>query len=195
MVIDMRIISGRLRGRKLTAPKLKSLRPTSDMAREALFNILGERVIGSHFLDVCAGVGTVGLEALSRGAEKVVFIERNAACIAALRNNIARCECERQAKVMHSDALLALRRLLKAGEKFDIIFADPPYDEQQLTIKLLRWFSESVNLLKGGGIVIIQHSVKQSLPTECGLFRLAKRHCIGETAFSFYTVNRSGEHG
>lgn len=193
--MDMRIISGRLRGRKLTAPKLRSLRPTSDMAREALFNILGERIVGSHFLDVCAGVGTVGLEALSRGAEKVVFIERNAACIAALRDNIARCECERQAKVMHSDALSALRRLAKASEKFDVIFADPPYDEQQLTMKLLRWFSENANLLKDGGLVIIQHSVKQFLPTECGLLKLAKRHRVGETAFSFYTVNCGGECG
>lgn len=191
----MRIISGRLRGRKLIAPKLKSLRPTSDMAREALFNILGERVVGSCFLDVCAGVGTVGLEALSRGAEKVIFIERNAACVAALRNNIARCECEQQAKVMHSDALLALRRLAKAGEKFDVIFADPPYDEQQLIMKLLRWFSEGVNLLKDNGLVIIQHSVKQLLPTECGPLKLTKRHCIGETAFSFYTVDCGGGRG
>jgi len=186
----MRIISGRLRGRKLTAPALKGLRPTSDMAREALFNILREHIVGCRFLDVCAGVGTVGLEALSRGAENVVFIERDAACVAALKKNIARCNCERQATVMHSDALLALKRLMKAGERFDIVFADPPY-EGQLTMKLLQWFSDNADLLTERGLVIIQHSVRQSLPVECGLLRLTKRHCVGETAFSFYAVNRS----
>ncbi|MCS7253306.1 MAG: 16S rRNA (guanine(966)-N(2))-methyltransferase RsmD [Armatimonadota bacterium] len=185
----MRIISGRLRGRKLVAPDSKELRPTSDAAREALFNILRERVVGCRFLDVCAGVGTVGLEALSRGATRATFIERDAACIAALKRNIAKCGCEQMAKVIRSDALLALKRLVKLGEKFDIIFADPPY-EGRLALKLLQLVSENTGLLADSGLVIIQHSERQHLPVECGQLKLLKRHRVGENAFSFYTLRK-----
>lgn len=181
----MRIISGELRGRKLISPSLKVLRPISDRAKETLFNILGERVVGADFADLCAGTGSVGLEAISRGAKAVTFIERNERCIAALKENISRCRCKHQAHVIHSDVQVALRRLVKVGKKFDIIFADPPY-KGQLALKLLHLLSQNLSLLADGGLIVIRHSVKCSLPDECGLLKRLRAHRVGEGIFSFY---------
>ncbi|MFA4016455.1 MAG: hypothetical protein RUDDFDWM_001565 [Candidatus Fervidibacterota bacterium] len=186
----MRIIAGKFRGRKLKVIRSSQSRPTSEVAREALFNILRDKVIGASFLDVCAGSGSVGLEALSRGAAKVTFIERNPICIATLQRNISMVGCQKQAKVICSDAIAAMRRLLKMGEKFDIIFADPPYGTN-LANRLLEWLDENLGLLEEDGFIIIQHSRRDSLSHSCSSLELLKSHSIGETVFSFYARKRS----
>jgi 16S rRNA (guanine(966)-N(2))-methyltransferase RsmD len=186
----MRIIAGKFRGRKLKVIRSPQFRPTSEVAREALFNILRDKVVDASFLDVCAGSGSVGLEALSRGAAKVTFIERNPICVAALQRNISMFGCQKQVKVICSDAIAAMRRLLKTGEKFDIIFADPPYGTD-LANRLLKWLDENSGLLDEDGLFIVQHSRRDSLSCACSSLELLRSHSIGETVFSFYARKRS----
>src|SRR5262245_38258932 len=124
----MRIISGELRGRRLKAPPGLATRPTSDRLREALFNILGGDVAGSRFLDVFAGSGAVGLEAYSRGADSVGFVEHSRRALALLEENVEHCGASEGVRIVARDALSALRSLATKGEEFDIVFVDPPYE-------------------------------------------------------------------
>ncbi|HTA13348.1 MAG TPA: 16S rRNA (guanine(966)-N(2))-methyltransferase RsmD [Solirubrobacteraceae bacterium] len=124
----MRVIAGRLGGRRLTAPRGRArTRPTSDRVREALFSMLGE-LDGLVALDLFAGTGALGIEALSRGAERAVFVERDAAAIRALRTNLDLLGLRApEAEVRVGDALLALRAARKSAETYDLVFVDPPY--------------------------------------------------------------------
>ena len=124
----LRVIAGRFGGRRLQAPKGRSTtRPTADRVREALFSILGE-IDGSLVLDLFAGTGALGIEALSRGAERVVFVERDRSAIQALRANLATLDLSGdEAEVRMGDALAALRAARTAGETYDLVFVDPPY--------------------------------------------------------------------
>jgi 16S rRNA (guanine966-N2)-methyltransferase len=124
----MRVIAGRLGGRRLKAPRGRMrTRPTSDRVREALFSMLGE-LDGAVVLDLFAGTGALGIEALSRGAERVVFVERDGAAIQALRGNLAQLGLGKlEAEVRAGDARAALRAAREAGETYDLVFVDPPY--------------------------------------------------------------------
>src|SRR6202034_3811578 len=125
----MRVIAGRLGGRRLSAPRGRTTRPTSDRVREALFSMLGP-IDGTSVLDLFAGTGALGIEALSRGAAKALFVERDAAAVAALKGNLARLELgEPQARVRVGEALAALRSARSARETYDLVFVDPPYDQ------------------------------------------------------------------
>jgi 16S rRNA (guanine966-N2)-methyltransferase len=123
----MRVIAGRLGGRRLKAPRGRGTRPTSERVREALFAMLGD-VEQARVLDLFAGTGALGIEALSRGAARVVFVERDAAAVAALRENLAALEIAGDAaEVRRVDALAALRSARRAKETYDLLFIDPPY--------------------------------------------------------------------
>ncbi|HEY5194595.1 MAG TPA: 16S rRNA (guanine(966)-N(2))-methyltransferase RsmD, partial [Solirubrobacteraceae bacterium] len=125
----MRVISGRLGGRRLSAPRGRTTRPTSDRVREALFSMLGA-IDGASVLDLFAGTGALGIEALSRGAARALFVERDTAAVAALRGNLAQLGlAEPQARVRVGDALEALRAARGAGETYDLVFVDPPYSQ------------------------------------------------------------------
>lgn len=126
----MRVIAGRLGGRRLEAPQGRATtRPTSDRVREALFSMLGD-LEGSVALDLFAGTGALGIEALSRGAERVVFVERDRAAIQALRANLSSLELAApEAEVRVGDALASLRTARGAGETYDLVFVDPPYGQ------------------------------------------------------------------
>ncbi len=123
----MRIISGSLRGRRLHAPPEGAVRPTPDRVRESVFNILGQRLDDMAFLDLYAGSGAVGLEAVSRGARRVVLVESNPEACDVIRRNIARLGCEDRATLLSRSVDLALGPLERGGEVFDVVFADPPY--------------------------------------------------------------------
>src|SRR5438067_1484477 len=123
----MRIISGEARGRVLKTRSGQGTRPTDARAREMLFNILGDRVPDARFLDLYAGTGAVGLEALSRGAARCVFIEQNAVAVRAIRENVRVLGWQDRAQIWHATVKSALPRLVEAGEQFDIVFADPPF--------------------------------------------------------------------
>ena len=125
----MRIITGKARGLKLTTPKNMDVRPTSDRVKESLFNIIGTKIVGTRVLDLFAGTGNLGLEAWSRGAEKVVFIDESQASLQLVRSNITKAKAENETKVLKGNAVKVIADLAARGERFDFIFCDPPYNK------------------------------------------------------------------
>jgi 16S rRNA (guanine966-N2)-methyltransferase len=124
----MRIVGGQFRGRTLATPKnAETIRPTADRVRESIFNILGQRCDGLRVLDLFAGTGAMGLEALSRGAVAVVLVDAGKESLMLCRDNVKRLQCETQCTVQSGDVVQALSVLSQRPERFDLIFADPPY--------------------------------------------------------------------
>jgi 16S rRNA (guanine(966)-N(2))-methyltransferase RsmD len=126
--MTLRIVAGQFKGRLLKTPKGSSTRPTQGMLREAVFNICQNEIEGARFLDLYAGSGAMGLEALSRGASHVIFVEQNRTAAACIQANIASLQLKAQTTVLSLDAARALAQLIKQGAKFDIVYVDPPYD-------------------------------------------------------------------
>ena len=157
----MRVVGGRLKGRRLASFKGSATRPTSDKVREAVFNILASRTQADFksVLDLFAGTGAMGIEAVSRGAERVLFVEHDAGAVSVVKKNLAACGIEGSAKVLKSEALSALRALLKAGEGFDLIIIDPPYGSE-LAVEVL---PDSGFLLNPGGFVVLEVSKRTPL--------------------------------
>lgn len=179
----MRVIAGAAKGRRLRVPKRKGVRPTSEYLREALFDILGTSVHGVRFLDLYAGSGAVGIEALSRGAAAVVFVEQDPACLQALRANLEMTGLQ-QRRVVAGDVLRGLPRLFRRGERFDIIFLDPPYGTglAKRTLDALA----SGELLRPRGVVIVEHFAKEALPQQIGMLWRVREKAHGQTVLSFY---------
>jgi 16S rRNA (guanine966-N2)-methyltransferase len=155
----MRIIGGEARGRTVRLPGGCSIRPTSDRVKKSLFDIL-HPVEGKTFLDLFAGSGNVGLESLSRGALHAVFVERDLRLVEAIRKSLAQLAYNAKADVIAADAERGLGRLVQQKRRFDLIFADPPYDEG-LVIETLKWLDRR-DLLAENGIVVLQHSIRES---------------------------------
>jgi len=176
----MRIISGQFRGRKLKTLEGMNTRPTADRVKESLFNILNSKVYDSKVLDLFAGSGALGLEALSRGAESCVFVDSSKEAINIIKENIKLCKIEEKSKVINKDYLEVLK---STNEKFDIIFVDPPYSKG-IEIRVL----ENVkNILSDKGIVIIETDQTDITPEEInGLVKYDSRK-YGRTIISFYT--------
>jgi len=179
----MRVIAGKAKGTRLSSVKGLATRPTGDRVKEALFNILGPKVLGSSFLDLYAGSGAVGLEALSRGAEKVVWVESDRACCGQIKKNLERTRLE-WGLVLPGDVFAVLARLQRRGERFDLIFLDPPYG-QGLGLKTLRALAD-LALLKAEGIIIAEVSKKEEAPLGVSKLCLEQIRTYGETALLFY---------
>lgn len=152
----MRVITGKARGRKLREPKGMDIRPTTDMVKEAVFNILQFELEGARVLDLFAGTGQLGIEALSRGAAEAVFVDASSAAVRLVRENLSACGFE--GRVIQGDALSVLRGL----GKFDVVFLDPPYDSGLLE-KALE-IAENVDLLAAGGIIVCESRRETALP-------------------------------
>lgn len=150
----MHIIAGKFHRRTLAAPKGDSTRPTSARLRESLFNIVQAEIEDAEFLDIFAGSGAMGLEALSRGANKAVFIESNKMALTALESNIAKLGVSSQAKVLFGDYLKMLKRLQTTNQQFDIIFADAPYSMTDALKSILEF---SGSLLKPQGLFFMEN--------------------------------------
>ena len=180
----MRITGGIGRGRKLKVPAGSKVRPTSDKVKQALFNILGDRVPGSVFLDLFAGAGGIGLEALSRGAERVVFVDGSRESLDVVKRNI-----DQAGFGIHAEAVLSKVEpfLKKRSGPYDIVFLDPPYTMEMLP--LLQLVSGS-GLLKPGGIVIAEHFKKQASPETAGTLALYREAKYGDTVLAFYAMSR-----
>jgi 16S rRNA (guanine966-N2)-methyltransferase len=179
----MRVVGGQAGGRRLFVPKGCLIRPTSDRVKEALFNIL-HNVEGKTFLDLYAGVGSVGIESLSRGAVRAVFVEKDAVLAEAARKNVLTCGFEDCSEVMKDDAVKAVRRLADRRERFHMLFADPPY-EQGLAGGILRHLADG-RLLAEDAVIIVQHSVREPLQDmKTGPFVLTDQRKYGDTAVSF----------
>ena len=177
----MRVIAGEFKGRRLQTPDNYDIRPTSEMVKEALFSILLNDIYGSNFLDLFSGTGAVGIEACSRGAEKVYLVDKSRESIAIIRENVNKTGCQDKVSILSSDYRIALNRI---KEKIDIVFADPPYDEGY-NLQILESLSKS-DVLSDSGIVIIEHSKRAVLPDEFEIFEKYKEKKYGKKCLSFY---------
>ena len=188
----MRIIAGLYRSRRLAAPPGLSTRPTSDRLRETLFNVLAPRIQGAAFLDLYAGSGAVGLEALSRGAARVTFVERAPAALKVLRGNLARFGIGSGVRVHAGSVGAFLRSAAATGaitERYDVVFLDPPYDaaeEYAATFALLG--GDVQGILASGAMAVAEHRRKQALDEQYGSLKRTRRLEQGDAALSFFAV-------
>ena len=183
----MRIIAGKFRGRKLKSPPSLHTRPTSDRLRETLFNILAPRIEGARFLDLCAGTGAVGIEAVSRGAAQVTFVDQSRKMRALIEANLETFNIEeREIEIVTSEASDFLRKLVKkAKEPFDIIFFDPPYAADYETV--LDYIGEHAReLLVKAGVLIVEHDQKKELREKSGELKRYRVVKQGDSSLSFY---------
>jgi len=180
----MRIIAGSHRGRRLCRPQGTTLRPTSDKVRGALFSILASRVPGSRFLDLYAGTGAIGIEALSRGATAVTFVESNPRAGQLLRKNLVACQLSEQAEIRTATTEVFLQRPDWWNGAYDIIFADPPYAKMQAADLLQQVWA--IGLLSTNGVMVIEQHVKADLPRTLDQAVLVKRYVYGDTALFLY---------
>lgn len=185
----MRVIAGTYRSRVLKSLKGLALRPTSDRLRETLFNVLGASVAGSRFLDLFAGTGAIGIEALSRGAAEVVFVENHPPAVALIRRNLESLHIRSGATLLAAEVLRGLEKLAahKKGETpgEDFIFLDPPYAAAKDYARVLE-FLGSGHLLASGGVVVAEHRRSFDLPEEFGALRRCRVLKQGDAALSFY---------
>lgn len=161
--MSLRLASGLYKGRTLFAPKLPTTRPTQALVRDALFNSMAAQIDDANVLDLCAGFGAIGLEALSRGAGQVTFVENHPKACDAIKKNIATLQVEAQTKLMRLDCVKALERLGRIGAQFDLIFADPPYEKKGLYADIIRGI-DALNLLEPSGLFAIECPSEYVLP-------------------------------
>ncbi|HKV61941.1 MAG TPA: 16S rRNA (guanine(966)-N(2))-methyltransferase RsmD [Candidatus Acidoferrum sp.] len=185
----MRVIAGTYRSRILKSLKGLALRPTSDRLRETLFNVLAPHVAGSRFVDLFAGTGAVGIEALSRGAAEVVFIENHAPAATLIRRNLESLGINTGGTVLVADALRGLAMLAARRNSgavgLDIVFLDPPYAAAEDYSRVLK-FLGSADLLAPGGLVVAEHRRNFDLPEERGGLKRFRVLRQGDAALSFY---------
>ncbi len=182
----MRVIAGSARGRRLAAPRGYAVRPTADRVKESLFSMLGSRVVleDATVLDLFAGSGALGIEALSRGARAAWFVEPDHAARAALADNVARCGFSARAHVIPARAAVALRRLAADGTRFDGVLLDPPYG-RALADEALAALA-ALDLVRPHGWVVVEHHVDDALHDAYGTLRLTTRRRYGKTAVALY---------
>jgi len=172
-----------LKGKRLSTPRGQSLRPTSDRVKESTFNILGAMVEGKDVLDLYAGTGNLGMEALSRGAKRAVFVERGRETTWLIRSNLAKCGMTTVSEIIQKDVIRAIGILHQRGEAFDLILMDPPY-EQGLIEKTL-WKLRSHRIYHNDSILVIEHDRRETLPENLKGWELIRQRRIGDTLVSF----------
>jgi 16S rRNA (guanine966-N2)-methyltransferase len=185
--ILMRVISGACKGRPLKAVPGITTRPTTDKVKEALFNMIGPYFEGGLGLDLFAGSGGLGLEALSRGLDKVIFIDREPKAIQTIHENIKACNFGEKAEVYRNDAERAIKALIKRSITFDYLFLDPPYKKQQLVGLMEK--VDNHDLVKKDGMVVCEHSFDVELPQAVGRFTQVKHEKYGMIAVTIYVRN------
>ena len=180
----MRIIAGAYKGRRLVTPRGEVTRPTADQVRIALMDTLMPWLPDARLLDLFAGAGGVGLEALSRGAAHVTFVERDGRAVAALRDNVAALGVAHAARVVRDDVPRALVALQRDDERFGIVFLDPPY-EADLTTSTLAALGDG-SVLATGALVIAQHLTKRAPAEIAGMLQAFRTRRFGETTLTFF---------
>jgi 16S rRNA (guanine(966)-N(2))-methyltransferase RsmD len=181
----MRVIAGLFRSRRLKANPPAGIRPTSDKLRETLFNILGPIVEGATFMDGFAGMGGIGIEAISRGAAFVFFVDQSRKACAIIRENLDSLGVTTGFRVMEMDFAKSLIILSKDQVQFDIAFLDPPYERQDLYLESLEAFANG-GLLRSDGILIIEHSKRVEMPEAAGPLRKYRSLAQGDSVLAFY---------
>lgn len=180
----MRVISGNCKGRQLKAVPGNKTRPTTDKMKETYFNIIGPYFSEGVGLDLFAGSGALGIEALSRGLDRVIFVDRDHQAIQTIKSNIALCNLEGRCEVYRNDAERALKAILKREITFDYIFLDPPYRQQK--IEALLEIIENHHLLSSNGVIICEHSIDVNLPNEIGNLKQGKQGDYGSIGLTIY---------
>jgi 16S rRNA (guanine966-N2)-methyltransferase len=180
----MRIIAGAFRGRRLHTPKDNRIRPTIDRVREAVFNIIAEEVPGAKVLDLFAGTGAMGLEALSRGAHFCFFVDNGAEAVSLIRENVQLCGAQDRSRVIKGPVASAIRRLGSGNELFDLIFMDPPYGKGYIEKAL-----EIVGAVaRNDALVIAEHHIKDKPPLVPVLvWQKDRERRYGDTLISVYS--------
>ncbi len=176
----MRIIAGDLKGRRLEAPDWEGLRPTSDRLRETLFNVLAPVVRGARVLDGFAGTGAVGIEALSRGAADVTFVDSDPRAVRLIASNLARCGIADRHAIIRARLAEAAERL--ADRRFDIIFLDPPYGR----VELAQALAAAEGLAGAETLVVIEHAKRDEAAETAGALVRVRRLMSGDSALTFY---------
>jgi 16S rRNA (guanine966-N2)-methyltransferase len=180
----MRIIAGELKGRRLVTPRGERTRPTADQVRIALMDTLVPVLDGARVLDLFAGAGGVGLEALSRGASHATFVERAAAAAAALEDNVAALGVAGRARVLREEVRRALGRLAREGARFEVVFLDPPYETELVETTLAQLGAGEVTA--PGARVVVQHFTKRPPAPRVGVLTAYRARRFGETTLTFF---------
>jgi len=178
----MRVISGKFRSRHLKGTPPPGIRPTSDKLKETIFNILGPSVQGATFLDGCAGLGGIGIEAISRGAAFVYFVEQSRKACQIIRENLRTLEVQEGFRILEMDLVRSLDLL---DAPLDLAFVDPPYDREDLYDACLKRFG-TVPLLAPAGLLIIEHSKRKEMPHSAGNLQKIRSLVQGDAALAFY---------
>jgi 16S rRNA (guanine966-N2)-methyltransferase len=183
----VRVIAGSLKGRRLKAPTWDGLRPTSDKLRETLFNILAPRIAGARVLDGYAGTGAVGIEAISRGAASVTFVENDRRAAALIAENLAHCGVENGYAIIRAEVERAIDQLDAAAfgpyELFDIVWLDPPYEQPPEAV-----IEAASVLIAPGGLLIIEHAHRRQVPDTAGRLTRVRQVRSGDSTLSFYAL-------
>jgi 16S rRNA (guanine966-N2)-methyltransferase len=183
---SLRVIAGSLKGRRLKAPTWSGLRPTSDKLRETLFNVLAPRIAGAHVLDAYAGTGALGIEALSRGAAHVTFVERDRRAQALIADNLAHCGVESGCAIIRASVERAADALGRGAAApsglFNLVLLDPPYDEQPAHAVVAL-----AGLVAPGGVLVLEHAKRQPAPPAAGPLTRTRQIVAGDSVLSFYS--------
>jgi 16S rRNA (guanine(966)-N(2))-methyltransferase RsmD len=188
----MRLTGGTARGKVILTPRGQNTRPTDARTRETLFNILAEEIVDARFLDLYAGSGAIGLEALSRGAASCDLVEQNKSAAALIRKNLEQCNWSKKGVVWPCLVQMALKKLIQKNRQFDIIFADPPFDKQKEWDDFAAGIDKVASLLHNStvvstqvGLLIVQHSFRLSLDFS-GVFETVQERRAGESMLTFF---------
>ena len=186
MLRILRVISGIAKGHKLKTLEGTATRPTSDRVKESLFNIISPCINDKTVLDLFAGTGSLGIEALSRGASDCVFVDANPKCIRIINDNLLHTKLASKAHVMNCSYREAIDILKKQKKYFDIVFMDPPYNKNfiQESLKLLAYSG----IITNGGLIIAEKSIKDEAPENVGDIKLYDERKYGDTVLCFYRV-------
>jgi 16S rRNA (guanine(966)-N(2))-methyltransferase RsmD len=179
---EMRVIAGALKGRRLEAPDWPGLRPTSDRLRETLFNILAPRIQNARVLDGYAGTGAVGIEALSRGAAHVTFVEQDPRAIRLIEDNLRKCGVSDRYAIIRAGFTVAAR----SGGEFDLIVLDPPYGAAELTAAL----EAATPLVRGDTLLVVEHAKRDSAPESIDALTRTRDVVHGDSALAFYRLRK-----
>ncbi|HPS20728.1 MAG TPA: 16S rRNA (guanine(966)-N(2))-methyltransferase RsmD [Candidatus Omnitrophota bacterium] len=180
----MRIVAGEFRGRKIAHPAVSVVRPTKDRVREAVFNMMAEFIPGASVLDLFAGSGAYGIEAVSRGAGKTVFVDSNSVCAGTIKSNLKQLSINERVSVIQCDAESVLAKMKDSNERFDVVFADPPYG-----LGLARKTLISINrydILSQPGFLVLEHCEDEMVPECEGGISLFKQKKYKDIIISIY---------
>ncbi len=183
----MRVIAGKHKGRHLTAHKGTEVRPTSDRVKESVFSIIQDRVVEAKFLDLCAGTGNIGIEALSRGAKQVAFLDKNLKCIRLIEQNLNVIGLDinqPEVQLIREDAIQGINLFHQQSKSFELIYLDPPYDSD-LYNQCLSYISDT-SVLETTGILLVEHRKHRELPSVYNGLRCYRIKQYGDTCLSFY---------